>query len=145
MRAISIKMGLWMLMGFVGFFLLAYLLGFGQRSELRIFNGVIHIYCLYLALQAYQVLHPESSSNYVSSVALCVMSSVIGVVGFTLFMTIFLSIDTSLMNNIRQNSQLGLYLNPFTSSLYILAEGLAVSIIGSYILARVMDMNVRKV
>ena len=43
MRAISIKMGLWMLMGFVGFFLLAYLLGFGDRSELRVFNGVIHI------------------------------------------------------------------------------------------------------
>ena len=93
MRAISIKMGLWMLMGFVGFFLLAYLLGFGDRSELRVFNGVIHIYCLYLALQSYQALHPESVSNYMSGVALSLMTSVIGVIGFTLFMTIFLNLN----------------------------------------------------
>ena len=145
MRAISIKMGLWMLMGFVGFFLLAYLLGFGDRSELRVFNGVIHIYCLYLALQSYQALHPESVSNYMSGVALSLMTSVIGVIGFTLFMTIFLNLDPELMDNIRQHSQLGTYMNPFTSSLYISAEGLIVSVVGAYILVRVMDMKVHKI
>ena len=145
MRAISIKMGLWMLMGFVGFFLLAYLLGFGDRSELRVFNGVIHIYCLYLALQSYQALHPESVSNYMSGVALSLMTSVIGVIGFTLFMTIFLNLDPELMDNIRQHSQLGTYMNPFTTSLYISAEGLIVSIVGAYILVRVMDMKVHKI
>ena len=145
MRAISIKMGLWMLMGFVGFFLLAYLLGFGDRSELRVFNGVIHIYCLYLALQSYQALHPESVSNYMSGVALSLMTSVIGVIGFTLFMTIFLNLNPELMDNIRQHSQLGTYMNPFTSSLYIAAEGLIVSVVGAYILVRVMDMKVHKI
>lgn len=145
MRAISIKMGLWMLMGFVGFFLLAYLLGFGDRSELRVFNGVIHIYCLYLALQSYQALHPESVSNYMSGVALSLMTSVIGVIGFTLFMTIFLNLDPELMDNIRQHSQLGTYMNPFTTSLYISAEGLIVSLVGAYILVRVMDMKVHKI
>ena len=145
MRAISIKMGLWMLMGFVGFFLLAYLLGFGDRSELRVFNGVIHIYCLYLALQSYQALHPESVSNYMSGVALSLMTSVIGVIGFTLFMTIFLNLNPELMDNIRQHSQLGTYMNPFTTSLYISAEGLIVSIVGAYILVRVMDMKVHKI
>ena len=145
MRAISIKMGLWMLMGFVGFFLLAYLLGFGDRSELRVFNGVIHIYCLYLALQSYQALHPESVSNYMSGVALSLMTSVIGVIGFTLFMTIFLNLNPELMDNIRQHSQLGTYMNPFTTSLYISAEGLIVSVVGAYILVRVMDMKVHKI
>ena len=145
MRAISIKMGLWMLMGFVGFFLLAYFLGFGDRSELRVFNGVIHIYCLYLALQSYQALHPESVSNYMSGVALSLMTSVIGVIGFTLFMTIFLNLDPELMDNIRQHSQLGTYMNPFTTSLYISAEGLIVSLVGAYILVRVMDMKVHKI
>ena len=145
MRAISIKMGLWMLMGFVGFFLLAYLLGFGDRSELRVFNGVIHMYCLYLALQSYHALHPESVSNYMSGVALSLMTSVIGVIGFTLFMTIFLNLNPELMDNIRQHSQLGTYMNPFTSSLYIAAEGLIVSVVGAYILVRVMDMKVHKI
>ena len=144
MRAISIKMGLWMLAGFVSFFLLMYVLGLGHHSELRVFNSIIHIYCLYQAIVAYRNLHPQSVDNYVSGVVQGIGASVIGVVGFTLFMTIFLALNPEYMNQIKGTSQLGPYLHPFTASLFILTEGLAVSVIISYILTRVIDMNFKK-
>ncbi len=144
MRAISIKMGLLMLAGFVSFFLLMYFLGLGHRIELRVFNGVIHLYFLNRAIRAYYDLHPENIGNYMSGLAQGMGASVIGVVGFTLFMTIFLSFSPTLMDTIRQNSQMGAYLYPFTASLFILAEGLVISLIGSYILTRVMGLSPNK-
>ena len=144
MRAISIKMGLLMLAGFVSFFLLMYLLGLGQRIELRIFNGIIHFYFLNRAIRAYYALHPENIGNYMSGIAQGIWASVIGIIGFTLFMTIFLSITPSLMESIKGQSQLSEYLNPFTASLFILAEGLVISIIGSYILTRLVDLSPNK-
>ena len=144
MRAISIKMGLLMLAGFVSFFLLMYFLGFGQRIELRVFNGIIHFYFLNRAIREYYALHPENMGNYMSGLAQGMWASVIGVIGFTLFMIIFLSLTPSLMMNIKQTSQLSEYLNPFTASLFILAEGLVISLIGSYILTRLMDLSANK-
>lgn len=58
MYDISIKMGLWMLAGFISFFLLMYILGFGQHIELHIFYLIIQIFCMYRAIRAYYALHP---------------------------------------------------------------------------------------
>ncbi len=141
MRSISIKMGLLMLAGFISFFLLMYFMGLGHRIELRVFNGVIHAYFLNRAIRAYYALHPENIGNYMSGIAQGMSASVIGVVGFTLFMTIFLWLNPTLMSAIRQDSQMGEYLHPFTASLFILAEGLVISLIGSYIVTRILDLT----
>ena len=141
MRDISIKMGLLMLAGFVSFFLLMYFLGLSHRTELRAFNGVIHFYFLNRAIRAYYALHPEKISNYMSGLAQGMWVSLVGVTGFILFMTIFLSLDSNLMNTIRQDSHLSTYLNPFTACLFIFAEGLVIGLIGSYILTRIIINN----
>ena len=145
MRSISIKMGLWMLVGFITFFLLMFMMGLGHRIELRVFNGIIHIYCLYLAIKSYRELHPKTVGDPISGVAQGVMASLIGILGFTLFMTIFLSVDTNLMAEIRKGSPVAIYLEPFTVSLFILAEGIVISVIGSYILTRILDMKISRV
>lgn len=144
MRSISIKIGLWMLAGFISFFLLMFVMGLGHRSGLRVFNGIIHVYCLYRAIKAYYALHPENMGNYMMGVGQGMGVSIIGVGGFTVFMTIFLALNPALMNIIRTNSQMGAYLHPFTASLFILTEGLVVSLIGSYILTRVLEINAKK-
>ncbi len=145
MRAISIKMGLWMLAGFISFFLLMYVMGLGYRNELRIFNGVIHMFCIYRAIQLYYALHPENIGNYMMGVGQGMGASIIGVVGFTIFMTIFLALNPDLMHTIRQQSHMGEYLKPFTASLFILTEGLVVSLIGSYLLTRIWEIMAKKV
>ena len=144
MKAISIKMGLWMLAGFIAFFLLMWMLSLGHVSELRFFNGAIQIFCLHRAIKAYYDLHPEFISNYMSGVAQGIGASAIGGGGFAIFMTIFLKLNPDLMSTISQSSNMGDYLNPYTASLFILTESLMIGVIGSYILTRIHNMNTVK-
>ena len=144
MRNISIKYGLLMLAGFIAFYLIMYIMGLGHRSEFRMFNGVIHLYCIYKAIQVYYKTFPENIGNYMLGVTQGMGASVIGVAGYTAFVTIFLTLEPTLMNIIREKSDMGAYLNPYSVSLYILVEGLVVSLIGAYILTRVVDIQVKK-
>ncbi len=144
MQRISIRYGLLMLAGFVTLYLIMYVIGLGHRSEFRILNGFVHLYCIYKAIQAYYNQYPENIGNYLMGVTQGMGASVIGVGGYTAFITIFLALDPTLMNLIRQNSKMEAYLNPYSVSLYILVEGIVVSLIGAYILTRVVDNQVKK-
>lgn len=144
MRTNSIKMGLWMLVGFIAFFLVVYVMGLSQVTELRIFNSVIQLYFIYRVIKLHYKLYPKEVGNYVSGVARGMETSIIGVGGLAVFICVFLFVNPELMNTIRQNSNMGTYLNPFTVSLYISAEGLMVSLIGSYVMTRVLDIVITK-
>lgn len=146
MHAISIKMGLWMLAGLISFFLLMFAIGLGYRTEVHLFNGVIQLFILYWAIRAYYVRNPENRVRYMAGVAQGMRASAIGIGGFTIFMTIFIAMNPQFLDTLRQNSQMGEYLTPFTASLFILVEGLMVSLIGSYILTRILlDVTFKKV
>lgn len=137
--SISIKMGLWMFAGFVSFFLIMYGLGLGYRTELRAVNGIIQLWCLYRAIRAYYARHPEYVNNYMWGVVQGMRTSAIGIGLFAIFMTLFLALNPTFMKAVSDNSMVGPHLNPLTSSLFILAEGLIISLIGSYFFTRVSE------
>jgi hypothetical protein len=146
MYTIAIKMGLGMLAGFICFFLPMTLLGLGDRSELRVFNGVIHVYFIYQAIKMYRDLYPADRNNYILCAAQGIMASLIGILGFTFFMILFLTFNPSLMDSIKAaNPTISVYLNPFSASLFVLTEGVIVSLFGSYIVTRVLNSQVVKV
>ena len=142
MAAISIRMGLWMLLGSIAFFLLMYSIGMGYRNEVHVFSVLLQLLFLYQAIQAYYRLHPDNIGNYMDGVLQGIGTSIVGVGGFALFMTAFLLMNPTLMDTVREQSYLGKYLNPFTDSLAILTIGLVVGIVGSYILTRVFNEKV---
>jgi hypothetical protein len=127
-----------MLAGFISFFLLMYAVGLGYRSELRYVNVVIQLFFLYQSIRAYYVIHPELRGRYMSGVMQGMRTSLIGIAGFALFMTVFLTLNPTLLETIREHSDMGEYLGPITASLFILVEGVVISLIGSYILTRIL-------
>jgi hypothetical protein len=140
MYTIAIRMGLGMLAGFICFFLPMTLLGLGDRSELRIFNGVIHVYFMYQAIKMYRDLYPADRNNYILCAAQGIMASLIGILGFAFFMILFLTFDTPLMDGIKAaNPTISVYLNPFSASLFIITEGVIVSLMGSYLITRILS------
>jgi hypothetical protein len=141
---IAVKYGLIMLVGFTSYFLLMYILGLAEHSELRLFNGVIQIFCIHKAIKAYYNLHPEQVDNYMYGVTQGIVASAIGVAGFAIFMTVFLILNPTLMNSIRQSTLLGEYIDPFTANLFIITEGVTVSLIMSYISTRVIGISMKK-
>jgi hypothetical protein len=145
MRSLSIQFGLLMLAGFIAIFYAIYMLGYAQHTELRVLNAVVHLSCMYFAIRAYYKSDRENVQNYMLGVAQGMEASVIGVVGYALFIVIFMKIDPRLMNLITRNSPMAIYLNPYTITLGILTEGLMVSLIGSYLLTRFYGYTLKAV
>lgn len=142
MYTISIRMGFWMMLASIAFFLLMYTIGLGYRNELHVFVAAFQLVFLYLAIQAYYRLHPDNIENYMDGVLQGMGASLVGVGGFALFMTAFLLMEPTLMKTIQEKAHLGKYLNPFTDSLVILSIGLVIGLIGSYILTRIFNQKV---
>lgn len=130
-----------MFAGFTLFFLLMYLFGLASNTNLRIFNFVIHIGFIYFAIKAYRETHRDTFPNYARGLVLGMYTSAVGVVGFTIFFLLFLSINPSLMLEFKQSMPLSKYINPITLSIFVLVEGTAVSLIASYILSRVVGLQ----
>jgi len=144
MLKIAVKFGLILALGLTLFFLMMHFLGLSANYNLRIFNGVIHLAVIYFALMAGLSARIISGENYVNSVFLGMLCSFIGVALFAFFQMLFLNFDPAFMAQIKENVAIGEYLNPYTASLIILVEGVAVSLIGSYIIARVIEMRMVK-
>lgn len=141
MRRIALKYGLWMFLGFIAFFLIMHLFGLSQNYNLRIFNGVIHLSLIYLAIRDYYQEYGQNIKGYLSGVATGMYASAVGVIGFSIFMVLFLAFSPAFMQVIKETMPIGKYLNPVTASIFVIVEGTAISLIGSYILTRVIDMN----
>lgn len=136
MNKIAIRYGLYMFAGFALLFLLMHFLGLSENYYLRVLNGIIHLGGIYLAIAAYK---RSFDTNNLSEVAIGIYTSMIGVVTFSIFMYLFLKTDVAFMEGLRENMSLGNYLTPFTATLFIFAEGLVISLIGSYIISRAVE------
>lgn len=140
MKHIAFRYGLFMFAGFTAFFLIMHLLRLSENYYLRVFNGVIHVGFLWLALRAWLREHPDPSDDYTSGVVIGMFTSLVGVLPFTIFMVLFLANNPSFLATIQSHSPIGQYFTPVTASLFILVEGIAMSIIMSYLLVRLLEM-----
>lgn len=141
MKKIAINYGLLLLVSFVGLFLFMHEVIQTQNYHLRILNGFAHIGLLYLAIRRYRRENPDTINNYVSGVIAGMYTSIVGVLPFAVFVMFYLIGDVAFMTYIQETIPIGKYFNPFTATLFIFTEGIAVSLIGSYIAVRIIDMN----
>ena len=139
MKSIAWKYGLFMAAGFIGLFLIMYFLNLAQHYNLRVLNSIILLGLLYGSIQAYRYYDPEKVGNYVSGVAMGMYSSLLGIIPFVVFLLLFLSLEQNLLLQIQDAMPIGGYINAFTSTLYVFVEGIVVSLIGSYIIVRIVD------
>ncbi len=142
MNKIPLRYGLMMLGGFILLFLLMHMLGLSGNYKLRMLNGVIHLGVIYLAIREYVKVKDSTDFNYLAEVAIGMYTSLFGVVGFTIFMTFFMTFNHPFFAEVKAaNPNISEYLTPFTASLFLLVEGIIISVIGSYVIARVVGMK----
>ncbi len=130
-----------MFAGFTAFFLLMHVFNLSHNYNLRLFNGLIHISFITLAIREFQHTNTNGGFNYISGVAMGMYASVIGVLGFALFQIIFLSLDPVFLEHLQKTLPIGHYLTPFTASLIIFMEGIAISVISSYLITRILEIR----
>jgi hypothetical protein len=138
---IVLKYGIWFFTGLMVYYFLMQFLGLSTRYDFRIFNGVIQIVVVYLAIRTYASTKPQEF-NYLTGTLIGINTSVVGVVPFAIFQMINLYLNTPLLEYIQQNAPVvGPYVNPFSGGLIVFMEGLAVGLIFSYICMRVVDLQ----
>ena len=145
MERIALRYGLFMFLGFTLFFLISHLLGLSERYYLRVLNAIIHLAFMYTAIRRYRQLHPESADNYLSGTAMGMTAGVVGTLAFTIFIVLFLAFNQSFLAALRARTPMSEYLTPITAGAIILMEGIAVSLIGAYILTRIVDSQLEQV
>lgn len=145
MKNIALKYGLWLFAGLTAFFLLMHLTGYSDNYDLRILNSIIHLSVIYLAIRAYRLQLEDSVNNYLSGVAMGMYTSAIGVTLFTVFMFLFMRFNMEFTEGVIANFELSdRFVMPIGASMFIFVEGIATSLIGSYIITRIIDMRMAK-
>lgn len=142
MIKIAKRYGLIMMGGFIAFFLSMYAIGLAQNYWLRLFFVVIHLGVLSLSINAYRRNELNGGTNPKQSVKGVVhgmATSFIGVLGFCIFLFLFLTFDSNLMSEINTQFSVSRGFNPITAAAFMFVEGIAAGLIGSYILTRVVD------
>ena len=139
MNRIAFKRGWPLFVCFVALFLFMKTIGQVQQFNFRILNGFFHILFITLAIRDYKSTYPELF-NYLSGTAVGMMTSLVGVIPFAVFMIVYLNVDSEFMIYLQENIKgIGMYLTPFYSGVIILMEGLAVSLLLSYIITRMLS------
>lgn len=144
MKRIAIRYGLYMFAGFVALFLISAALGLSDNYNLRMLNGLIHLSLLYYAVRAFRAEHPDSIHNYLSGTAQGMYAGMLGALMFTVFMILYLAFNPAFLAELRDITPLGNYLTPITAGAILLLEGLIVSLIGSYIMTRLVDARLER-
>jgi hypothetical protein len=124
-------------LGLMVYFFLMYAVGLVHVTELRLLNVLIMLAGVYFAIKQYRRTHGGVIS-YFRTLTVGTAAGVIGASTFSLFIFLFLQIDGSLMEAIRENEAVGRYLNPYIASYAVMLEGTISGFGLSYLLGNYM-------
>ncbi|MBC6996266.1 hypothetical protein QWY85_19620 [Neolewinella lacunae] len=141
MKTIAIRYGLLFFACLLLIFGISHLAGFSERYDFRLLNSVAHIIILYFAINRLRVTQPETAQNYVSGVAQGMYAGGIGTLLFAVFITIFMLFNPGFLVSIQEATGFGEALTPIMAGFVVFLEGIAVSLIASYLITRFVDMR----
>lgn len=135
MRATEIKNGIFMLAGFIVYFLVMQFFNLYHNMALRFLNFIIHATFVYFSVKAFH--EANKGQEYLPTFVAGMRTTVIGVIGFVIFQYFYLTlIDPEFMAYISENAIMGNRLTPITTSIYLLVEGFAGGVLFSYLSMR---------
>lgn len=116
------------------YFFLCYFTGWIHIIELRLLNLVFLASGVYFALKQYQRTH-RGNIDYFHAFTTGMATSAIGVLTFSVFLLVYLSIDKQLMQSIAERRPLGFHLNPYISSFMVSLEGIFSGLFVTFLLS----------
>lgn len=136
---IAEKYGAFTAVGLLIFFFIMRLLDLLYVVELRVFNVVIMVIGINMAVKELKKRSPETFT-YFKGMGTGVLTGIIASILFGLFVFIYVSfIDTGLMQSIIENEPMGRFMNPYIVSVIIAVEGIASALLVSFILMNYLD------
>lgn len=124
-------------LGLTVYFLLMYAIGAVHIIGLRFLNVVIMLAGIYYAILQYRRTH-DGEISYFRTLTLGTATAFIGSTTFGIFLFFFLKFEGNLMESIKQNEEIGQYLNPYIATCVVMMEGVISGFGLSYLLGNYM-------
>jgi len=151
MNAIALKYGGILFVGQLIFFFLLRAVGMTDNTVLILISAVFQLIIVYFAIRAYRLSGKSQVGNYLSGVMMGMYVIFTGALAFVIFINLYLNIDPSYSNALEDNAIEGNlpenkediqgFMNPLNMSAVLFGSAIVVGLIGSYILTRIIDMN----
>ena len=132
--------GVFISLGLIVYFWLAWLFGFINVPELRLFNLFIQTAGIYLAYKQFRRNH-EGTMNYFRALTIGFVASTIGTSVFALFLFILFQLNKELFESIIKNEPLRPYLTVYMATFAIFTEGIISGSVATFLLTNIMDTD----
>ena len=114
--------GIKIALGLILYFVAMRILHLSHIVELRFMNLAILTAGVYFALKQFKKTH-EDHLNYFRGLIVGVATAGLGSLIFGVFLFAFMQLDADLMQSIKENEQMGRFLNPYIASFIVVLEG----------------------
>jgi uncharacterized membrane protein len=121
-------------LGLLLYFFLSYFTGWIHIIELRLLNLAFLVAGVYFALKQYQRTH-RGNIDYFHSFTTGMATSAIGVLTFSVFLLVYLTIDKQFMQSIAERQPLGFHLDPYIASFMVSLEGIFSGLFVTFLLS----------
>lgn len=132
--------GVFIALGLIAYFWLAWIFGFINIPELRLFNLVIQTTGIYLAYKQFRRNH-GGSLHYFRALTIGVVASTIGTSLFALFLFILFQTNRELFESIIANEPLRPYLTVYMAVFAVGTEGIISGAVATFLLTNIMDTD----
>jgi len=110
-----------------------------ENFNFRFVNVIFFLAVTWMAIRKFYDSNPDRKFNYLTGLLAGFRPAVFGIFLFSAFQVVYLSIDVHLLSRIAEGVPTPDVITPFTASLYLFFEGLAVALITSYLSMRIVD------
>jgi hypothetical protein len=125
--------GLKIAAGLIVYFVVMKVFNLSHHVELRFLNLTILTVGVYFALKQFKRTH-DDSLNYFRGLITGVATAGIGSLVFGLFLFLYMKVDADLMQSIRDNEQMGRFLNPYIAAFIVVLEGFFSGFLATFVL-----------
>ena len=132
--------GLKIAAGLIAYFLLMKVTGLSHIVELRLLNLLVLVVGVYFALKKFKDTHGKHL-NYFLALATGVGTAAIGSLVFALFLFTWMSLDSSMMQEIINNEPMGRYLNAYMAAFIVALEGVFSGLFVTFVLINYINTD----
>ena len=132
--------GVFIAIALIVYFWIAWIVGFINIPEFRLFNVVIQTTGIYLAYKQFRRTH-AGSLHYFRALAIGFVASMIGTSLFALFLFILFQIDKPLFESIIKDEPLRPYLTVYMATFAVWTEGMVSGSVATFLLTNIMDSD----
>ena len=139
-KYVALIYGVFIAVGHIVFFCLAWLLGFLDVPELRVLNVVIQGAGIYFALKQYRKAQ-QGSLNYFRAMGVGIKASAVGTLLFVVVVFFIFQIDQGLFESVIRNLPMGQHLTVYMACVALATEGAISGSFSTYLLMNYLDTD----